>query len=326
MKLAQYGQLQCLQWTYCAFQLLKGVNAQVKQNANKIFLSRLALSICLAMFLALSMTPAYAAISQAEAKVLMYQHCEENLGYPKEALAPYNFIRKNEGGWAFSLTVKDADATTNGLVIGEMAEDGQLTALEGPQPISSYLQLYDGLMRSERSYEAMYRLKVEWEPRLNQLNAEELAELDRHSSFFPFIALINHDIRLPADSDVSYEDARKSAEEAILASGGWTQEMMDLIRIKIEIYHVPVGSDRPVYQFIYSLASSVGQIEALYCGKSYNFDYDKLAKKENRVFGKALPIVISVRIDAQTGKALDDVYIEVPPLSEGFTLNPILRD
>ena len=282
-----------------------------------------AIALVMTAILAVS-SAAYAATSEAKAKELMYQYCEEQLGYSKEALEPYNFMRTEEGGWVFSLKVKDADPTTNGLVIGEIAEDGQLVALEGPKPIPIHEQLREALLRSERSYEAMYRLKLEWEPRLSQLSAEDLAEFDANSSNWPLIALINHDIRLPTDNDISYEEARKSAEEAILALPGWTQEMLDHIAVRFEVYHVPVNSSRPVYQFIYSLESFVGHLEEVHSGQSDTFNYDELRNEERRVFGKALPYVVNVRIDAQTGKAVGDIYIEVPPVSNGHAIKFVL--
>ncbi len=285
-----------------------------------------AIGLCIVIICALSMAPALAGITEARAKELMYHYCQE-AGYTKDMLEPYNFIHVTGGGWAFSLKLKNADPTTNGLVIGSMTEDGKLKEIKHPEHISTYQQLYEALLTNERNYEAMYHFVLEWRAKLPHISEEDRRELEMEHvrRTWPFLALLEHDIRLPEDGDISYVEAKKYAEAAILALPGWTQQKLDLMGIEFEVYHVPVGSDRAVYQFVYSLHSRVGHIAALYSGKAYSFNYDKAAKQEDKAFGKALPYVVSVRIDAKTGELRGDIFVEVPPVESGHAMALVLE-
>ena len=291
-----------------------------KWNWYKTSLSSLLLITCAAVLLAAHIPCTYAAMSETELKERIIQYCMEQFGYTKDALEPYNFAHKDGGGWAFSLKIKDADPTTNGLVTGEMTEDGQLVSLEGPKSISISEQLREALLSSERSYEAMYWFKTEWGPRLAQLSDEDLADLNRDwfAKIWPFVSLLHHDIRLPAAQDISYEDAMETAREAILALAGWTREMLDCMAVRLAVYHVPAHGSDPVYQFVYSTASSVSQYDYHY-GEQPISDtaYHKLIADEARMFGSTPPRFISVRINARTGALSGDIIIEAPPASEG---------
>lgn len=269
--------------------------------------------LCIISCLLLVMPCGYASLDESSAKDLMYQYCEDRLGYTRADLEPYSFIHVFDGGWAFSLKIKDADPTTNGLITGQMTENGDLLEIEGPEPISLYEQLYYAWRQYSRNYKEVYRLKQEWEPLLSQLSAEAQREFNIHQDVFPMLAFVSHDIQLPSGTDIPYEEARAKAEEAILAMPGWTQEMLSLLMIDCEAYHVPMNSDRPVYQFVYNLGSDIGHRMELYGEALPGFNYDKQTREEKHVFGEARPSHISVSIDAQTGELFGEIYVEVLP-------------
>ncbi len=271
--------------------------------------------LVLVLVILLSTSPtALAALSKAELENLAYQYAKNELGYAKESLdLKVSGGDDSEGGLSYSFLIRDADPSTDGQIWVTMTKDGKLKRVDGPMKIPLYSKLHDELLSAQRSYQAVYELAQKWKPILRDMSDEERANFDSPGIAIHLLNLINHDICLPSPDDISYEDAKKKAEASILASPGWTQEMLNHIRIGLEVYHVPSGSDRPVYQFVYSLASSVGHLEALYSGKSYSFDYDKEAKEEDRIFGKALPYNVNVRIDAQTGSQVGDIYIDTPP-------------
>lgn len=254
----------------------------------------------------------HAGISELEAREAAMQSCEDQLGYAKEDQEIYDFSPRQEGGWAFGIKALESDGTMKEIIRGKLDKDGKLITLTERGGIMVSEQLQEDLARSERSYMDMYAFKQKWERRFSQLDDEQLAELNKPYNLARK-ALVQHDVRLPSPSDISYEEAKEKAEEAILALPGWTQEMLDHIRIKLEVYHIPVKSTRPVYQFVYSLASTVGHIEAIVAGKEFGSEYDKLKKEEDRLFGKALPFGVSVRIDAQTGELIGDIFIDTPP-------------
>ena len=274
-----------------------------------LFIFLLALVFCMN-----ANTSAQAVPNAEEAiKAIVFEACETQLGLTEDGLKLYNLVNTDDGGWAFSLTVIDADPTTNGLVIGAIDSHGQLVSLTGPQTISLYEQVSDAWARVARDYRAVYQFKQVWQPLLTQLDPQQQAEFDSHSNTFPIVDLVNHDIRLPSEQAITYDEAVQKSREAILSMPGWTEEMVDLLRISTEAYHVPVSNDRDVYQFVYGLGSSVGHLEMLLSGESYHFDYNKYADKEDAIFGNALPTAVSVRIDALTGDVVGEVYVQIVP-------------
>ncbi len=276
-------------------------------------------SVCVSCIIVLSVACmlnsipiAYAAISEYEGKEAVYRYCEEQFGYAKNELEIYDFAPRQSGGWNFGVKALEPDGTMKEIIRGEMDKNGKLISLKKRGDIQAFEQLLEDYVRSQRSYEAMYQFKQKWAERLSQLPHEEIAKLDRQSSF-PFSQFVRHDVRLPSDIDIPYEEAKKKSEEAILSMPGWTQDMLDHIRISLEVYHVPDGSDRSVYQFVYRAASAVAQVEAIISGVYNDSDYVRLKKNEEKLFGQATPWNINVRIDAKTGEQIGNIFIDTPP-------------
>ena len=255
---------------------------------------------------------AHAAISETEARAAAYQYCEEQFGYAKDKLDIYDFSPREGGGWAFGIKALEDDGTMKEIIRGELDTNGKILNLDERGGVTLFEQIFEDYVHSQRSYEAMYAFKQKWERRLSQVSHEEMSKLDKQSSF-PFSEFVQRDILLPSSGDISYEEAKKKAEEAILSSPGWTQEMLDHLRISLEVYHKPIQADNSVYQFVYRIASSVGQVEAAILGIDYTSIYNKLIKEEDRIFGKARPWNVNVRIDAQTGDQVGGIYIDTPP-------------
>jgi len=264
---------------------------------------------------------AYAELSKTKAQELALQYCEDELGYPKDTITIKQYANDNDG-WAFSFMVVEPDPTTNGLIILHMDGKGNLTDITGPQPISLYQQFENAWMDAIFSYQAVYQTQQEWRPRLAHLSPEEQEDFDRNSRTRPVLAFMEHDVSLPTEQDISYEEAVQKSREAILALPGWTEEMLELIRIKGEVYHIPPNHDRPVYQFVYGLQSSVGQSIYVRSNHAKPFDYKYWAKREDAMFGEALPSNINVRIDAQTGALVGEVYVQTP--FQDFITDPMI--
>lgn len=255
---------------------------------------------------------AHAVVNESEAREAAYQYCEEQLGYAKKNLEIYDLSLREGGGWAFGIRALEDDKTLREIIRGELDTNGKILSLVERGNVTVTEQIQEDLWRSSRSYEAMYAFKTKWDIRLPQVNKKQNDDFDMKHNI-SLTALIRHDIRLPSPTDISYEEAKKKSEEAILALPGWTQEMLDQIRINLEVYHVPVGSDRPVYQFVYKRASAVGHVESLFSDEDYDATYYRLEEAENRVFGKANPWHVNVRIDARTGELVGDIYVDIPP-------------
>ncbi|MEG1571351.1 MAG: hypothetical protein RR431_09145 [Clostridia bacterium] len=220
--------------------------------------------------------------------------------------------------------VKPPDESTDGMVVGEMRADGELQSIEGPKALSLYQQLDKGVKKAQRSYLSLYELKQVWEPKVQSLAISDQEAFDQHQKRNPLIDFILHDIGLPDASCISYIDAKEKAQQAIQALPGWKPEMLEHIDIELEVFHIPNGSHRPVYQFVYSLASSVAHMKALLSSEPYALDMEGMLSEEERVFGDALPYVISIRVDAHTGEQVGEIYIETPPVTHGTAIRFVL--
>ena len=154
-----------------------------------------------------------------------------------------------------------------------------------------------------------------WRPIVDALSPEELAEFDYLKHIRTIEAFVHHDFRLPGAEHISYEDAVTYAQEALLQLPGWTQEKVNLMCISTEAFHVPLGMEQPVYQFVFKLASSVERLKAALSDGPYTFKRDAWVAKEDAVFGDNRPIRVSVRIDSQTGAVVGTILVEFAPTS-----------
>ena len=245
----------------------------------------------------------------------IYQYVEEQLGYTREELTMNQTAETEEGGLVFSLKIKEADPATNGLVIGELDAQGNFIRLEGPQAIDLLTQYVNDWQKNRFHYNTLYDLVQRWRPIVDALSPEELAEFDYLKHIRTIEEFVHHDFRMPGLDHISYEDAVTYAQEALLQLPGWTQEKVDLMRISTEAFHVPLGMEQPVYQFVFKLASSVERLKAALSDGPYTFDRDAWVAKEDAVFGDNRPIRVSVRIDSQTGAVVGTILVEFAPTS-----------
>ena len=245
----------------------------------------------------------------------IYQYVEEQLGYTREELTMNQTAETEEGGLVFSLKLKEADPATNGLVIVELDAQGNFIRLEGPQAIDLRTQYVNDWQKNRFHYDTLYDLVQRWRPIVDALSPEELAEFDYLKHIRTIEAFVHHDFRLPGAEHISYEDAVTYAQEALLQLPGWTQAKVDLMRISTEAFHVPLGMEQPVYQFVFKLASSVERLKAALSDGPYTFDRDAWVAKEDAVFGDNRPIRVSVRIDSQTGAVVGTILVEFAPTS-----------
>ena len=245
----------------------------------------------------------------------IYQYVEEQLGYTREELTLNQTAETEEGGLVFSLKLKEAGPAHNGLVIGELDAQGNFIRLEGPQAIDLLTQYVNDWQKNRFHYDTLYDLVQRWRPIVDALSPEELAEFDYLKHIRTIEAFVHHDFRLPGAEHISYEDAVTYAQEALLQLPGWTQEKVNLMRISTEAFHVPLGMEQPVYQFVFKLASSVERLKAALSDGPYTFDRDAWVAQEDAVFGDNRPIRVSVRIDSQTGAVVGTILVEFAPTS-----------
>ena len=109
----------------------------------------------------------------------IYRFIQEQLGYTREELTLNQTTETEEGGLAFSLKLKEADPTTNGLIIGELDAQGNCIRLEGPQSIDLRTQYLNDWFASHFHYDTLYELVQRWRPIVDAMSPEELAALSK---------------------------------------------------------------------------------------------------------------------------------------------------
>ena len=282
--------------------------------------------ICLVLVCALCFVPLFTKAHGEEVVIweMAYPYCESELGYTRDELTPNQYVHYEDGSWDFSLYVKDAEPMTNGLVIGSLDSNGKLIEIKGPVPISTAVWLNDQVSKYMFDYRELYLFKKQWEPKLDDLPEQDMALLNSAKSFNPLLDFLRLNMVLPDEKCISYEEAKQKTIDIIEAMDGWTPEMTEHVDIIVELIYIPDGMDHPVWQFIYTLASSAFRQKAVCsekeCTDEISKQFDRMFEEENIVFGENLPCVISIRIDAYSGEQIGETYIETPPVSGiGYT-------
>ena len=282
--------------------------------------------LCLLLLCALCFQPLCGSRAEAEdIREILYQYCESELGYTRDNLTPNQYVQNEDGSWDFSFYVKDAEPMTNGLVIGSLDSDGKLIEIQGPAPVKSVaMWLNQEVRKCMFDYRELYLLKQQWEPKLDSIPEKDMETLNAAQSFNPILDFLRLDIVLPDDKCIPYEEARRKTVEIIEAMDGWKPEMTEHVDVMVELLYIPDGMDHPVWQFVYSMASSVFHQKTSLREKEYTDEvsdrYDRMADEEDAIFGQNLPCMISIRIDAYTGEQVGETYLETPPTSGvGFT-------
>ena len=282
--------------------------------------------LCLLLLCALCFQPLCGSRAEAEdIREILYQYCESELGYTRDNLTPNQYVQNEDGSWDFSLYVKDADPETNGLVIGSLDSDGKLIEIQGPAPVKSVaMWLNQEVRKCMFDYRELYLLKQQWEPKLDSIPEKDMETLNAAQSFNPILDFLKLNIVLPDEKCIPYEKARQKTVEIIESMNGWKPEMTEHVDVMVELLYIPDGMDHPVWQFVYSMASSVFHQKTSLREKEYTDEvaerYDRMADEEDAIFGQNLPCMISIRIDAYTGEQVGETYLETPPTSGvGFT-------
>ena len=256
---------------------------------------------------------------------ILYQYCESELGLTRDNLTPYQYEQNEDGSWDFSFYVKDADPETNGLVIGSLDSDGKLIEIQGPAPVKSVaMWLNEQVRKCMFDYRELYLLKQQWEPKLDSIPEKDMETLNAAQSFNPILDFLKLNIVLPDEKCIPYEKARQKTVEIIESMNGWKPEMTEHVDVMAELLYIPDGMDHPVWQLIYSMASSVLHQKTTLLGRTYTDEvsnqYNRMSDEEDAIFGQNLPAIISIRIDAYTGEQVGKTYLETPPVSGiGYT-------
>ncbi len=276
-------------------------------------------SLFVLLFLVVLFVFSLAAADRVDIKGKIFQYCESELGYSRENLTPGNLVQGKDGKWTFSCFVKNPEEMTDGLVLGILNQDGTLNSITAPSQVSVYEWLSREIRKSLLNYQDIYHLKQLWEPRLDSIPEEETEQFVFTRDFNPIIDFLLHDIVLPDEKCIPYEEALEKSMDCIGKMNGWTEEMSKHIDIIAEAVHVPAGMDHPVYHFVYTVSSDADFQKLCLFNEEYTDAFEKkndeMIDEEKALFGDKIPYVISIKIDAHTGEQIGDIYTEIPPVS-----------
>lgn len=288
-------------------------------NSKRYIIKKCFLVFTVIMVLVLQSQYCFAKADKEDIYRRIYQYCESELGYFQDDLTEnYVYIYK-DGSCDFNFYIKNPAPMTNGFICGELNKDGTLYSIEGPKPQAPFTWFNAEIRRCLLNYRDIYQFKKEWESKLDTIPEDALDEFIRKQEVNPILEFLQHDIVLPDEKCIPYDEAKKRSLLYIESMNGWTKEMSENIDIMAEVVHIPSGMDHPVYQFIYAPAGDVLHEKTIQYKQVYTKAIDRQVEKlwdaETRVFGEHVPKVISVRVDAYTGEKVGDIYVEVPPVS-----------
>ena len=167
----------------------------------------------------------------------------------------------------------------------ELNADGTVVWASAPYERSWRDDWYDTMMKADFwTIEGLYRFKLEWEPKVKQL--QESGELgDSGSDLF---YLLSKPFALPRTGDLSRNEALEKANSVVLNQEQMSQEKLDLFTTR-EAYRTD-DPERPAYWFVYV----------------WSYDEEKRQQASMRHYEEGdVPYMMIVQIDAVTGNSMD---------------------
>ncbi|MDI9519899.1 MAG: hypothetical protein QM308_01895 [Bacillota bacterium] len=152
--------------------------------------------------------------------------------------------------------------------------------------------------------EELAGLVQEFKPRLAELEA---FRKDWGGYYAGYRHVLDQDIRLPEEGMVKAEDARKTAEEAVLSLPNWTRKRLNMFEPFAQVYYHSKELNKPVYLFIYTWKGANTKTEE---EQDKPEIYSKMLFDEFSKDKAAPPSSVSVLIDARTGQTIGGVRIE----------------
>lgn len=167
-------------------------------------------------------------------------------------------------------------------------------------------QAFISAFKAGRPYtvEGLAGLVKEFKPRLAELEA---IRKDWGGYYAGYRHVLYQDIRLPDEGMVKAEEARKTAENAVLSLPGWTRERLNMFEPFAQVFYHSAKLNKPVYLFIYSWKSANTMTEEEQEDPGI---YTKMLFDEFSRTNSTPPGSVSVLIDAKTGEPLGGVRVE----------------
>lgn len=227
------------------------------------------------------------------------------MGYTADQLEENNLEYSN-GVWAFSVIIIGHPADEDGLIIGEMDSNGNLLSLNGPSKISLEQQLLADLkscFNRDDCYLLLADVCQQWNERLDNADEATLAGI-----WDKYLAVLALGVKVPQDDALSYDVAYSAAWEQLIASEGWSLDMMDMFRLSISAYYTL--EDTPVYFFYFERHS---YFEAAYSTDKAMNQYLEALDAAFSAVEQQSPLRIGVLINAQTGKLVEPPMLDYVP-------------
>ncbi|NLB91132.1 MAG: hypothetical protein GX786_07935 [Clostridiales bacterium] len=281
-------------------------------GAKKFF----AYCVCLALLLLWLAFPltAFAAINQEEALTLLYQRCEDELGYTQSQLALFQIEPTDEGGWVGSFHIKEGDFMSDSTILFTVTSGGEISHFQGPQEISFPHAVDNAFLESRFSLESMATWVATYAPYVEsgQLQATD----DTLPTFFDphTLSILQQPITLPGQDHLPKEEAISLAQKAISRLPGWSEEKLALFVLRYSLFFAPENSS-PFYQFFWQRASQADEPFFSMDEKASDQAYQEYKDKLFPLFGGdsgSTPLYIQIQVDGITGEIVLDPAVFFP--------------
>lgn len=223
----------------------------------------------------------------------------EEAGFVPGAYEHKGIVGDPDSGWHFSIWLPDHPEDDTGMYGFILTPDYELILERAPMKRTPEQQLYDAFLVSKgpESYLPFAELVEKWRDRV-----DELEFFDVWSTRF-----VTMDIRRPDAGAISYEAAVASANEALLALPGWTEDTLTHFVMEASVYLVPEDIGRPVWLFVYDKEVPFdGDMDAFNAALERLYSYT--------VNGEPEPVQFSVLIDAMDGTLVETPRFDYVPV------------
>lgn len=243
--------------------------------------------------------------AQSQAWDEIFALLEKETGYAQNQMTKGQLVYER-GVWGFSVIITDHPADEDGLLVGQMDNQGQLTILQESEKISLDAQLQADLkacFNREDCYLLLAAVHDKWLPILQSLSEDQLSKI-----FQRYVAIIRLNISTPSDGTITYGDAYNAALQHLAQQPGWSEEQAHMFRLSISAYYTPEDIARPVYFFNFEQHS--------YFEEAYESDADMNRYKAalKKAFGGEAPRHFSIMVDAMDGSLVEAPIYDYAPI------------
>lgn len=247
---------------------------------------------------------------------LIYNYFQSNHQLDKDEYKIGNIIKKGNK-YIFSIYVFQHPDDENGIYIGGIKKD-TVTITKTPEKIPIIANAEIDMKYCFADVNSMYAWQKKWQEKLPK---------DQKKSFYKE-AQVLFDLPMVEETNefIGREVALKRAMEILLENPLFNEELLSHYERIVEILYIPTDIGKPVYHFLFGTLSPFRpEFEGKQGEKAYA-KHEKFLDNYYKKFNKETLLYFSVLIDAKTGEAIEQPFINTEPATFGHYLDFFNRD